>query len=1572
MHTKPAALILTTLLGLSALTCAISAAEGYYREPSWKPRAILPAADALRGDFWPAPPKVEVDYLDPAFADDRLSSVPPPGVHPRVLLSPADVDRIRAKVALGEKAPAAFRVMWARVSESRSAFYALVAKDDVLGRKLAADLVRKIKTLEPKLDKIDAQPDRDNLWCVERSLTASGDPDPPTEIWALLDYDYLHGWMTPEERESARRVIARLTRGRISNFMTYPEHFMINNHQGFGMEYIRLLLLIEGEKGYDPAVFKLAVRKCRAMLNWYLNKDGMCYESIKGWLNISAFVAVGRRERDFLKHSHLRAKMNFFQQAIRWVDGRWQIRDEMRASAFHVIWMMRYFHPGDLGYDWLYRATFSSHDFLTDPKAKWPNPVGISPDLLLLFAEEGMLDKQGRPLDWNDQARIDALKLPLTWKDDTRGYLLAKNSSRIDDLKLGFVCKQDFFYGGHEGSETNRLTLWAHGVNWVRDVDMLAVKATGLQNMLTIDGKGLAWPPCPGVWLGVQDSPLGVTAAGDGKIAYSHSKVMQVHPLDFPSAKIPYYAPFAEGNYDLTRDLQVAFHPGTVQWDDGYAHTDYGPWSGETRLVEHYKSNNPVEQAYRTVHLARGARPYVLVLDDARKDGKSHLYEWNISVPDGARLVEAKIPEVQFQNVDPSEKRQSDLILGLEGTPRDPKSGRLTPAKGDPLLLVRVLWRNSPYGYPVPRLENTPVEVHYPYKGSARLTIPAISESPEFRVMLYPFRQGDPLPVTEWNRDRSELSVVIGDQKDTYRFAQADGGRTVFAMQREGKSGGEIPTRATPARPVLDVRGVRTDVNEARTTRAEGEVPEYRFDGMIQAGWVRPPAPAYVVYTLDGTPPHAKSPRYQTPLEIKKTTEVQARIVDPAWPGGQSMGAVLKARFIQVPAAAGISQPPAGSQSGLQVRVYEKKTVMWDDRGFFRANKVMLPDLDRETPVSTSLAPGFQLPHTVPLAATDKQVKGFYRFTGWFRADAPGAHEFAVDSCGPVRLQVAGQTVMASTGVYHQQQAVRRGTAVLGTGWHPLELIVCDPLYWNLATADLMPFRVTVRHESGPDQAIDHSRLATSPLSAAAPFAPAVVWKEARPAPGWMEPGVVLSIFERENKNHDPDYLDIEGLPPLRQEKTEVLEANLRPALVRVYDGWFHAPADGIYAFDLPSRRGASAGLGELRAAYQNQLRIDGEVVVQRGIPGRFPLRRIGLKAGWHEVSLRLGSSPAAGSVTYPDGQTLPLTAAELSRPLTVDIRPKDAARADSVVEIFRPTPVVLSLPAGREGQIRYTLDGRDPGPDATLYRGPVTVAGNATLTAAAYVQGRAQAATPPARVAFSLVDRPLRDRIGHVDFAGWNGEQGPMANAQPCAVWVAPEGKPGSGPGSVGRVLLANPQPAKATGEAGQIVDINLTKGLGNSAFKLTGLRMRDNAITVGVWFRSPSADGKLFGKDGLTAFGKSYKTVSCALSRGHIQVGPGKFSGGKVAPGEWTHVVLASDADAQILYINGEKVAAGPGSPSLATDALDFFTDHTAEVASASVYGRVLGPDEIRQWYVKVSATPEIPGKATPRKTP
>jgi len=1516
-----------------------SDAGARYEESKWEPRAVLPTADTLGNNFWPPSPVEEVDFEDGTFVGSRLRPAPAPGIYPRVLLTPGDVEEIQAKVALGEKAPSAFRVMWERERKKQSPFYALVAENEVLGRALAEQLVAKMQALGPKLDELEKRPDRDNLWAVERSIVASGDPDPPTEIWALLDYDYLHKWMTPDEHKRAEGLIARITKGRVSNFMVKPDHFLMNNHKMFGMEFLRLLMLIEGTEGFDQAVYDRASQKARVMLDYYLYPAGNCFESIKGWLNNSVYVALARRHPELLKHSRLRAKMDFFQHAMRWENGRWKIREEMRASAFHVIWMMRYFRPEDPAMDWLYRATFTTHDFLNDPNAKWPDPVGINSELLLLFAEEGLTGKDGKPLDWSDPERIKALGLPLTWVDDRGGNVITRNSWEPDDLMLGFTTKQDFYYGGHEGSETNRFVLWKDGVNWARDSDLLAVKATSLQNMLTIDGRGLDWPPAPARWLGVEETPEGVAAAGDGKMAYDFAKVMQVHPLDFPSAQLPYYRPFAAGNYDATRDHQIAFHPGTVKWNDGFAHTDYGPWSGETRLVESYRVNNPVEKAYRTVYMGRGEHPYVLVLDDARKDGEPHLYDWNMTVPEGVDLLDAKTREVLFQSVPPGADRESDLLLGMASTPRDEKTGQAKTAKDDPLLLVRTLWRNTSYGYPVPRYEKLPIEPHRPYAGLGKVTVPAISEEPEFRILLYPHRQGDPQPETRWSDDRRELTIRIGDVTDRFQFGVTDGGRTAFSVERNGKL--IFQSGTTPARPTLEVRGTVFDPVALRDTRLDGEVPRFVFDGSTKVKIPRPTLPAFLVYTLDGSEPTATSQRYEKPIEITGDVTLTARVVDPEWTAGPQESAVVRAEFVQVKAAEGQPAPPTDSRPGLLARVYEKKTVLWDDRGFFQADRIMLPDLDLEKPVVTQLVENFVLPWINPQRPPNEQAKGFYRFNGWFEASKPGVYRFAVDSCGPVFMKVGGQVAIEESGVFHQQQAIREGDAVLGTGWHALELIVTDPLLWNVVTVEEMPFSVRVRHEG-----VDWQDLASASLRAVVgdkklDIPPALAWKDAGAPPAWMEAGLVRSTFDRTGLHREPGFLDIGKESPHSVELVENMTINPRPGLVRAYDGWFYAPAEGIYKFDLPAKKASREHLSDLSAAFQNQLRIHDEVIVQRGVHGRRTNGQVGLKEGWHPISIRLGGSEAAASVTYPDGESVPLTAQLLQRPAVIRIAPPDAEAHAENQEIFGPTEVAMTLPEGRKGTIRFTMDGSEPTAASPEFRKPVTIERDTTVRAAAFLPDGKQAGA--SRAAFRLVTLPEAGLISSASFRDWDGKTGLTSLDSRSQVWTDP------GTALEDRALVFYP----AGRGLKPAVDINVSRPVAKAAVKVSQLKMGADALTIGMWFRSDAAGGRLFGKEGLTAFGKRYRTVSAKLDGGRIVASPGKLASEKIAPGTWNQVVLTANPTESRLFLNGREVARGEGSKELATDALDFLDGHAATLGEFRVYERVLTPAEIARWF-------------------
>ena len=1511
--------------------------HSFYQEPTWKPRGVLPYDDAINNDFWPKSPEVKLTYNDPTFDKSRLSEVPAPGIYPRVLLTPKDVEAIRNKVALGDKAPLAFRSMWQRVTNSKSAFYALVTKDNNLGKQLAKELVAKIKTLDPKITALDKQSDRDNLWSAERSVVASGNPDPPSEMWDLLDYDYLHDWMTPEEQQAANEIIARICKHRISNFMIVPDHMMINNHEGFGMEYIRLMLLIEGQKGFDQKLFDLACHKANSMLSWYLDKDGMCYESIKGWLNVAAFTAVGLRQRNLLMHNHLQAKMNFFRAAIRWEDGVWHIRDEMRASAFHVIWMMHYYHPKDEYIDFLYQSTFSTHPFLTDPNAKWPNPVGICNELLLLYADDGMVNN-GKKIDWTEQENINRLHLPTTWQDSMRGYVDVRNSWKKEDLHVGFVCKQDFFYGGHEGSENNRLTLWKDGVNWIQDNNMLATKATFLQNMLTVDGKGCHWPPAPGTWLGIHETPTGVVAVGDGKNGYSFYKSMQVHPLAFPSAKIPYYAPFAEGNFDLDRNIQVAFHPGTIRYTDGYAHTDYGPWSAETRLVEGYRPWNTMEQAYRTVQVAKGDNPYVLVIDDAKKDNQLHQFDWNISVPVDAVLADVATPEVQFQNTEPSDNRMDDIVLAKGDIAKDAKTGKLLLKKGDPLCLIRVLWRKTDYGFPVPKLEK--------FEGYALVTIPARAVSPEFKVLVYPYKYGEEVPKTTWNRDRTQLVVELKNQKDVYNFSTTDGGRTVFEFKRNGKEA--ATSVATPARPNLIVRGETYNQNDLRYTRNADKAPTYLVCDSLNVRLQRVAAPAQIHYTLDGTEPTATSPLYERDIVVKNSCTLKAKTIDPSWEAGAQESEIFTAKFAATPAEEGVTKDLKGEQGALTTRVYEMNTKLYNDKGFFDAKRIMMPDLGKEKPIVVKQINGFEVPDNVtPTHPLEEQCKGFYRFSGYFYAKEKGVYTFDINSCGPLLFDIGKQTVIEATGVFHQNQAHRKGEASLDKGWHYLNLVVCDPLFWNINSLDPMPLEVTYAINGGEYQVVKDVELFTENVgNDAISTSSSNKSLAALSNIPLLEPGLDLAIYDRSGKRRDNDFLDIETATPIHSERTTIMEATSSRNTVRVYNGYFFAPMAGNFTFKLPMRNGESGPLGALQASCQNQVRIDNTIIAQRGVYGRSLNGKVSLEQGWHTISLRYGPSEPSCKVVFPDGQIVDLNGNNLSRPSLVSILPEGKTTALNLYEIYTPTKFSLDFKGDKKAEIHYTLDGTVPSANSPVYTAPFTVTKTTIINASVFANGKAL--TLPAKMDVQLVKIPEAGLLGKVDFSKWDGTMGDYAINGAFKIWIAASSSVAAGMKS-NKALSSQ---AVET-DAARLVDVNVSRPPIKAAFKLYDLKMRENALTIALWFKTDEKSGKLFSKEGYTAFGKSYKTVSCEINNGTLRAGPTRLSGGKVAAGQWQFVLLSINENEAGLYLNGEQVAKGIGSKDISTDALDFFVGHPAIIDNFQVFDRLLLSDEVKRLY-------------------
>ena len=68
-----------------------------------------------------------------------------------------------------------------------------------------------------------------------------------------------------------------------------------------------------------------------------------------------------------------------------------------------------------------------------------------------------------------------------------------------------------------------------------------------------------------------------------------------------------------------------------------------------------------------------------------------------------------------------------------------------------------------------------------PYR---RLVLPTRGVTGTFRVLLFPFREGQRPPQTAWDAGRTELRVAWSDQQDTITFAPRPDGRASLTLQR--------------------------------------------------------------------------------------------------------------------------------------------------------------------------------------------------------------------------------------------------------------------------------------------------------------------------------------------------------------------------------------------------------------------------------------------------------------------------------------------------------------------------------------------------------------------------------------------------------------------------------------------------------------------------------------------------------------------------------------------------------------------------------------------------------------------
>ena len=1284
--------------------------DGEYRG-RFAPDADYVLSGQFREDLGPLP-EVQFRYLtdDEGYDPKALTPVPPLGVHPRVLMSPEDLVRIRAELAKGDKADRFFQIVWNDIKAATTmqhlhgltsrALFALITEDEALGKDLAARLVEYAKFVEPAIDLMNTHPDvrpqRDWWYYYSRTsvakvggehykdayekggaelirelakkgveFSAGGGGKTSGHLFntVLKDYDYLHPFMADEQRAYVRKVIATASAGKFTAGMGLPGHWFINNHMSMGEDLLILHLAIEGEEGYDPRILKQYAPAVRDKITYDVSEAGIMQEKLKGFLPERAAVAIARRADlpgagalPLLRHDHLKAfiwakaldsvhihtgnhnlgapelgELDTF--ARHWWQGYGS--GPWMDQYFNWAFVLRLVYPRDPVVDYFYKERLRDNGFgpaRPEPGAPLPKTrIRYTwRDLMLLGATDGLRHPDGRVIDYDqDGLPKELVAENKAFADMRRGVAVARSSWDKDAMTVHYECRSDIYGGGHETPEAQDFNLSSHGVVWSMRREWYM--DCYFRNMVLIDGKAGVYGPTPGKLMEVIDNEAGATFVSDATVQYNWGiggKCFVNWHRMYDEA--PLHMDGMRSAETWARGTELGFLPHARLQEQNFAGLDWGGWHGEERGPNPYHRWNDIDHVFRTMHMTKGDTPYLLIVDDVRKDDEVHQYDWCFHLERDIALYSADSAVrnrylinfgVEVPNMD-----MADLILCLRDVPETRYYNygircHRKPEKGNPMLLVRVLSRNTEYPYPQPVFEEG-VATGGTSLG-ARIRVPALAVDPEFRVLIFPHRFGEKLPLTTWNADRSQLTVLVGGHEDVYTFGKTDRERTVLTMSRDGK----LMTRTGPgpAAPMLDTpHGWTVDQNFPDAPRtvlvAEGDAIALK----------QPPLGQVIRYTLDGSEPNETSPLYTSPFSLPKSCALKARAFARYWPFADSnVSEVLELRIEKRLLAASPRPDTRDLTPGLACEVFEKHHTIYDEKtGIFTGTKKMLPDLAGADRILACRAAGFDIPAVEGRLPAREQAKAYYRYEGSFETTDDGVHGFRVHSCGPVTLKVAGQDALNVTGSYGLSLKSRYGQAALKAGRHAFELVVRDPSFWKAGREGPYPLEVGVLAPGAADyealRGLATDRIDLAPLPT--PKIPA--GKAVKP--GKAVPGLVLSAYDRVGSEKT---IPGDGLPAEHFSTKGQKAYSSRPVLslagsdsvgrLAVYEGFLVADVPGTYAFQL-DEKGA------------NQLWVDGALVQQNRVDAPPPAGAITLEAGFHTFSLRLSKSSPILRVKAP------------------------------------------------------------------------------------------------------------------------------------------------------------------------------------------------------------------------------------------------------------------------------------------------------------------------------------------------
>ncbi|MBF0197385.1 MAG: hypothetical protein HQL32_06725, partial [Planctomycetes bacterium] len=761
--------------------------------------------------------KIQLRYDFSGYDSSSIKSPPAVGVHPRVLFGPEELIHIRKNLKTtisGQKVMAAIikeinnnirkpgssitqgyeallkqdteTPIHKNISIAYSALYeafrCLIEEDKAGG----AEVAKAITTIAI-IDKMEIKkqiaaykkknPDAD---LIDFRQTAKH----PSQNGTLgLMYDWAYNWMNAKQRNTVREVISLA-----SSNMTFIGCQTLrtpgscrSNWIPWTSRLVTLLAAIEGEDGYDPKSYE----RCVSAMKWFFALSVFPKgESMEGWgkqflMSELAYIMARRGEIFFALENVRNAFRSYWLHALNpWgrtgneclYGGPFTFYDSQGGSNNNIpsitdLLVFKKLFPRDPHVNFIYRnavgENYEAFDHRPNFRHHFATYSGFCKAIFAMTYDE---DKS-----WKEELAHLSRDQGLTYYGNDTGTMITRSSWDPKALYLYSLTRN--IMGGHRYADRGHFNLYAEGRFWGIYHKMRQIREAYLpmnRSTVLIDGEGVSI--APGKSVAFNDLSLGTFVASDLKISYDYIS-NYLFRANNEQRDVSTHLPYSYNHFRLNPSDRPTWNMVLRDRPDWLTSQKPGPPPKRYSATSGWRKQ-PVlmKKAFRTTGLVRGKNPYVLIVDDIKKDDKKRSYEWGMTLADDVELhsrAYAKSPK----------KFAADALLKEKGIKTEDSRFLLVR-----MVSARGLDPQSPAEIIEVRSKNPPQKDRI----IPKLVFRAKTDEPKFICIITPVELLGERPVTRW-LDDSTLELSWDNQVDQVRFRYTNKGRSLLSIERAGK-----------------------------------------------------------------------------------------------------------------------------------------------------------------------------------------------------------------------------------------------------------------------------------------------------------------------------------------------------------------------------------------------------------------------------------------------------------------------------------------------------------------------------------------------------------------------------------------------------------------------------------------------------------------------------------------------------------------------------------------------------------------------------------------------------------------